>query len=111
VVADMRAAAARGNLQAFYERDLRFHLTLCRKSENPVLEQILSRLLVPLFAFVVMRTHDTMEDRDRWLGSIARHEAILAAIRSGDAERAAETAAATIQYFYIDIDELTRGRL
>ncbi len=110
VVADMRSAVECRNLQAFFERDLRFHLTLCAKSGNPVLEQMLQRLLLPLFAFVVMRTHDTMGDPARWLGSIAKHERILAAIRTGDPAHAAAEVSEIVDYFYVDIDELTRKR-
>lgn len=110
VVADMKSAVQCNNLQAFYERDLKFHLLLCRKSGNPVLEQMLERLLVPLFAFVVMRTHDTMGGSDRWLGSIAQHERILDALRSGDPARAVACVSETVGHFYTDIDELTRVR-
>lgn len=110
VIADMKSAVGCSNLQAFYERDLRFHLLLCRKSGNPVLEQMLERLLLPLFAFVVMRTHDTMGDPARWLGSIAKHENILAAIRSGDPRRAMAEVSGTVDYFYQDIDDLTKKR-
>jgi len=110
VIADMRSAVACSNLQAFYERDLRFHLTLCGHSGNPVLEQMLQRLLLPLFAFVIMRTHDTMGDQERWLNSIKKHENILEAIRSGDPDRAEAEVAKVVDYFYVDIDELTRNR-
>lgn len=110
VIADMRSAVACNNLQAFYERDLRFHLTLCGHSGNPVLEQILQRLLLPLFAFVIMRTHDTMGDPERWLNSITKHEKILAAIRSGDANRAESEVLGVVDYFYVDIEDLTRNR-
>lgn len=110
VIADMKSAVECSNLQAFYERDVRFHLLLCRKSGNPVLEQMLERLLLPLFAFVVMRTHDTMGDPARWLGSIAKHENILTAIRSGDPRRAMAEVSGTVDYFYKDIDDLTKKR-
>src|SRR3954452_16716850 len=110
IVADMKSAVVCQNLKAFYERDLRFHLLLCRQSGNPVLEQMLERLLVPLFAFVVMRTHDTMGDAGRWLGSIARHQAVLQSIRTGDVRQAAECITGTVDYFHVDIVDLTRSR-
>jgi len=110
VVADMKSAVICQNLKAFYERDLRFHLLLCRKSGNPVLEQMLERLLVPLFAFVVMRTHDTMGDAGRWLGSIGKHQAILQSIRSGDVRRAVHCITETVDYFHVDIVDLTLSR-
>jgi DNA-binding GntR family transcriptional regulator len=91
IVADMRSAVACRNLQAFYERDLRFHLTLCEKAGNPVLTQMLRRLLVPLFAFVIIRTHEKMGGPERWTRSI-----VVAGI---------------IGYFSTDIDELTRKKV
>jgi DNA-binding GntR family transcriptional regulator len=110
IVSDMRSAVDCRNLQAFYERDLRFHLTLCRLSGNPVLEQMVKRQLIPLFAFVIMRTHDTMDDEARWRGSIAKHEKIVACLRSGDPELAAREVTMTTQEFFIDINELTLNR-
>ena len=110
VVADMRSAVSCRNLAAFYERDLRFHLTLCEKSGNPVLTQMLRRLLVPLFTFVIIRTHEEMGETERWTRSIGQHEAILAVIRAGDPERAAVEVGKILSYFSTDIDELTRER-
>jgi DNA-binding GntR family transcriptional regulator len=110
ITADMRSAVKRRNLQAFYERDLRFHLTLCEKAGNPVLTQMLRRLLVPLFAFVIIRTHEKMGGPERWTRSIAQHDQILAAIRKGDPAAAAAEVAGIIGYFSTDIDELTRKR-
>lgn len=107
IVADMRSAVDCNNLKAFYERDLRFHLTLCRLSGNPVLEQMLKRLLLPLFAFVVMRAHDQMDDTTRWLGSIDKHKQILDAISTGDPEHAAQVVTQVVSYFSGDMSELT----
>ena len=109
IVADMGAAVACRNLQAFYERDLRFHLTLCEKAANPVLTQMLRRLLVPLFAFVIIRTHEQMGGPERWTRSIAQHERILQVIRARNPEKAAASVAAIIGDFSTDIDELTRN--
>jgi DNA-binding GntR family transcriptional regulator len=107
IVADMRSAVDCRNLQAFFERDLRFHLTLCRLSENQVLEQFLQRLLLPLFAFVIMRTHDKMDEESRWRGSIAKHERIVAVLRSGDPSLAEREVTNVTNDFFIDINELT----
>jgi DNA-binding GntR family transcriptional regulator len=108
IIADMRSAVACGNLQAFYERDLRFHLTLCRLAGNPVLEQFLQRLLVPLFAFVIMKTHDTLDDANgRWTGSIAKHARIVEVLRKADPELAAREVSSIVDDFSGDIGELT----
>ena len=76
------------------------------------MEQFLQRLLVPLFAFVSMRTHDTMDDSNgRWTGSIVKHERILQVLRDGDPEAAAREVAAIVDYFSGDISELTLRRV
>ncbi|MBI2688599.1 MAG: GntR family transcriptional regulator [Acidobacteria bacterium] len=110
IVSDMRSAVSRRNLQAFYERDLRFHMTLCEKAGNPVLTQMLRRLLVPLFAFVIIRTHEKMGGPERWTRSIGQHERILAAIRGRNPAKAAAEVAGIIGYFSTDINELTRKK-
>lgn len=110
MVADMRSAVRCKNLPAFYERDLRFHLALCEKAGNPVLTQMLRRLLVPLFAFVIIRTHEKMGGAERWMRSIGKHEQILAVIRKGDPEQAVADVASILSYFSTDIDELTRQK-
>ncbi len=107
IVADMRTAVDRRNLLAFYQRDLKFHLTLCSLAGNPVLEHILNRLLIPLFAFVIMRTHDKMDDSSRWPESVAKHERIVEAIRGGDPDVAAREVSSIVGYFSGDIGELT----
>ena len=112
LVSDMRSAVRCKNLPAFYERALRFHLALCEKAGNPVLTQILRRLLLPLFAFVIIRTHEKMGGTERWTRSIGQHERILilAVIRKGDPERAVADVASILGYFSTDIDELTRKK-
>jgi DNA-binding GntR family transcriptional regulator len=83
IVADMHAAADQLNLRAFYERDLQFHLSLAAACGNRILEQTLRRIVVPLFAFVIIRL-DLSKDADFWRKSIDLHRQILDAIESGD---------------------------
>ena len=80
----MRSAVACRNIRAFYERDLRFHLLICEKTGNRYLEQDLRRLIVPLFAFVVLRVHGEDKNPETWARSIEQHEQMLQAIGSGD---------------------------
>jgi DNA-binding GntR family transcriptional regulator len=110
IVSDMKSAVRCKNLGAFYERDLRFHLALCEKAGNPVLTQMLRRLLIPLFTFVITKTHEKMGRTDRWTRSIGQHEQILAVIRKGDPEQAVAEVSAILSYFSTDIDELTRKK-
>lgn len=107
IVADMQSAVELRNLQAFYQRDLRFHLTLCQLGGNPVLERMLTRLLVPLFAFVIMRAHDKMDDSARWLNSVDKHRQIVKSLREDEPAVAVEKVSKIIAYFSGDISDLT----
>jgi len=81
-LADMRAAAACHNINAFYERDLRFHLLMAEMTGNRVLVQALRRIIVPLFAFVVVNTERTQ--KGQWIESIERHSRVIEALKTHD---------------------------
>lgn len=81
-LADMRAAAACHNINAFYERDLRFHLLMAEMTGNRMLVQALRRIIVPLFAFVVVNTERTQ--KGQWVESIERHSRIIEALKTHD---------------------------
>lgn len=98
-IEDMRSAIACRNIQAFYDRDLRFHLLICEKTGNRYLEQDLRRLIVPLFAFVVLRAHGKDGNPETWARSIEQHEQILRAIGSGDPFFAEQHVRSTIYKF------------
>lgn len=83
-IADMRSAAQQGNVRAYFEHDLRFHLLLYEKSGNRFLLEHGRRLIVPLFAFILIRQESVMEQAELWEESVASHIQILAALRSGD---------------------------
>jgi DNA-binding GntR family transcriptional regulator len=78
-IEDMHSSAQCGNIRSYAERDLSFHLLLCEKSGNRFLLDHLRRLIVPFFAFCVLR--HTIEDPVR---GCADHRRILQAVRSGD---------------------------
>ena len=81
-LADMRSAADRQNINAFYERDLRFHMLLAEMTGNGLLVQALRRIIVPLFAFVVVHTVRTQ--RGQWIESIERHARVIEALKTHD---------------------------
>jgi DNA-binding GntR family transcriptional regulator len=81
-LADMRAATACNNINAFYERDLRFHLLMAEMTGNRMLVQALRRIIVPLFAFVVVHTVRTQ--KGQWIESIERHSRIIDALKTRD---------------------------
>lgn len=105
LIADMRAAVDCNNIRAFYERDLRFHLLICRKSGNRCLEQALQRLIVPLFAFVVIRVHGR-DEKPEWTRSIEQHQQMMQAIRSGDPYFAEQHVRNTILKFFAETRQL-----
>jgi DNA-binding GntR family transcriptional regulator len=101
-IADMRSAALCNNVRAFYERDIRFHLLLAEKAGNRFLEQELRRLIIPLFAFVVMRVHGAVDEPERWERSIAEHQQILGLLRGTDPEHSEREIARINQQFFVD---------
>lgn len=105
-IADLRSAAACSNVRAIYERDISFHLLLAEKSGNRFLEQELRRLIIPLFAFVVMRVHGAVDEPERWERSIAEHQQIVELLRNADAERSEREIARIYQQFFIDTYKL-----
>ena len=109
VIADMRAAADCNNAEAFYRRDLSFHLLVCQKSGNPVLEQSIRRIVGPLFAFVVMRIHAKRRDLEELRESVEHHRQMLEVLRSGDPETAERHFSASIRRFLIDTQGMVNG--
>jgi len=107
VLADMRAATECNNMRLFYERDLRFHLLLCEKSGNHFLAQAVRRIIVPLFAFVIMRVHDPQRTPEVWQKSVEEHRHMLVALKTGDPEFAGCHVAQAIGKFSRDLSSLT----
>jgi len=77
LTAKMKRAAETLDLDEFYDNDLAFNLKLWEISGNPYLVQCLERLVVPLFAFYVMKNR---RDRESYLASVARHEKLVEAL-------------------------------
>jgi DNA-binding GntR family transcriptional regulator len=74
------------------EIQLEFHEQLWRASHNSVLIDLLQRLHPRL----VFTATTTLADEERWTVSVAEHEALVAAVRSGDAKEAGALARAHI---------------
>jgi DNA-binding GntR family transcriptional regulator len=77
----MRGAAETGDFERFYQNDIEFHRTLWRLSQNRYLASSLETLVVPLFAFFLIRTR--LDYRVDLLGSAQRHHQLLDTIRNG----------------------------
>ncbi len=73
----MMSAAEALDLDKFYDNDLAFHRKLWQMSGNEYLVDCLERLVVPLFAFFVMKNR---RDRKWYIESAANHERIVEAL-------------------------------
>lgn len=87
---EMAAAAAVTDVQRFYRGDLVFHQQIWEYSGNPIMPELLASLVIPLFAFVIMRIHDSPEVGHDLVHSAAVHQQIVGMIRQGDAVAAAD---------------------
>ena len=78
----MERAAAALDLNRFYECDLAFHRKLWVLSGNPYLVDALERVVVPLFAFFLMKY---TRQREAYVESAAAHARIVEALPVMDA--------------------------
>jgi GntR family transcriptional regulator, trigonelline degradation regulator len=81
---DMDRAVLRGDRKSVVEADLRFHLALCEKSGNRHLAEQARRLLVPLFAFTLMRSSATGQGVEPWREALPLHRRIVDLLKEGE---------------------------
>ncbi len=88
---EMKETAKRGDVEEYYRKDLHWHSTLWKLSDNPYLAKSLSQLMIPLLAFCMLKNlkEPGLIDMAK---SAEGHEAITAAIASGDKAKAAQVA-------------------
>lgn len=82
----MRAATASSNADDLLDRDLEFHLQLCRLSGNGFLEDYANRILRPFFAFVRLRITADRKGTSVWQKDLEAHQRILDLLRDGEGE-------------------------
>src|SRR5262249_54379112 len=82
LITRMEKAAADLDLDAFYQNDLEWHRKLWALSGNAYLEDVLERLVVPLFAFFVMKTS---HEKEAYVESAEMHSKIVEALAAGTA--------------------------
>ena len=82
LITRMEKAAADLDLDEFYQNDLEWHRKLWALSGNGYLEDVLERLVVPLFAFFVMKTS---HEKEAYVESAAMHSKIVEALADGSA--------------------------
>jgi DNA-binding GntR family transcriptional regulator len=76
-IRNMEQAAIDVDLDLFYEADLAFHRKIWNLSDNPYLTDALERVVVPLFAFFLMKTS---RRRNSYVESASMHAAIVEAL-------------------------------
>jgi DNA-binding GntR family transcriptional regulator len=99
----MEQAAKVVDLAQFYEGDLAFHRKLWNLSDNPYLEDALERVVVPLFAFFLMKTS---RQRKSYVESASMHAQILEALPVKDAGELREMVKASLSYWKDDMLQL-----
>jgi DNA-binding GntR family transcriptional regulator len=85
-LARMEDATRRNHVRDLVQNDLAFHLALTEASGNPVLIDLLGRLLRPLFGFVLLRMMETHESTLSWTPDLPRHREIIYLIRDSTPE-------------------------
>ena len=74
LIKNMEESAEELNLDQFYQNDLMFHRKLWLLSGNSYLADVLERMVVPLFAFFVMKTR---REHESYVESAAMHRKIV----------------------------------
>jgi DNA-binding GntR family transcriptional regulator len=98
-LAEMEEAAQRDDLRHTIDCLIRFHLALCSKPGNGLLIEQAKRILIPLFAFTLMRAVARGLTAEPWRQGLAAHRQMLDAIRSGDPFFAEQMAVRAIHGF------------
>jgi DNA-binding GntR family transcriptional regulator len=78
----MEQAATEVDIDQFYQNDLEWHRKLWALSGNDYLADVLERLIVPLFAFFLMKT---TREKQAYVESAAAHGAIVSALETKNA--------------------------
>jgi DNA-binding GntR family transcriptional regulator len=68
------------------DADLKFHLELCRLSNNSYVYEHARKLLLPVFAFARIRVLSSGQDTSVWKKDFEAHERIVDLIREGQGE-------------------------
>ena len=82
LIEKMEHSGAGLDLDQFYQVDLEFHRKLWDMSGNPYLVGVLERMVVPLFAFFVMKTR---REKESYIRSAAMHGRIVEGLETKSA--------------------------
>ena len=99
----MEQAAADLDLDQFYQSDLGFHRKLWSLSGNSYLADVLERMVIPLFAFFVMKTR---REKESYVASAAMHGKRVEALATKSAEELRELMKDSLEGWTDDMLEL-----
>jgi len=103
LISKMERAGAELDLDQFYQIDLEFHRRLWAMSGNPYLVALLERIVVPLFAFFVMKTR---RERESYIRSAGMHARIVEGLETKSAAEMHELMKNTLKGWRDDMLEL-----
>src|ERR1700738_1765520 len=83
-----RLAVETNDVRTVIDRVQRFHVCILEKPGNPFLLENGLRLIVPLYAFTLMRALAKGLDASPWVPHVANHQRIVDAIRMGNPQLA-----------------------
>jgi DNA-binding GntR family transcriptional regulator len=87
----IRHSVNTGDLRRVIESVQNFHMLLLEKPRNSVLREYGRRLLVPLYAFTLMRALVKKVDTGPWERQLGLHRLIIDVLREGNAFLAEQT--------------------
>jgi DNA-binding GntR family transcriptional regulator len=90
-VDDIRHSVNTGDLRRVIESVQHFHMLLLEKPRNSVLREYGRRLLVPLYAFTLMRALVKKVDTGPWERQLGLHRLIIDVLRQGNPYLAEQT--------------------
>lgn len=83
-MAELRTAVEANDVRRVIDRVQQFHVCLLTKPGNPFLLENGLRLIVPLYAFTLMRALAKGLDASPWVPQVPNHQRIVDAIRMGN---------------------------
>jgi DNA-binding GntR family transcriptional regulator len=96
---ELRRVVESNDVRTVIDRVQRFHVCLLEKPGNPFLRENGLRLIVPLYAFTLMRALAKGLDASPWAQQIANHQRIVDAIRMGNPQLAEQVVIHVTNHF------------
>jgi len=96
---ELRTAVEGNDVRHVIDRVQRFHVCILEKPGNPFLLENGLRLIVPLYAFTLMRALAKNLDASPWVPQVANHQRIVDAIRMGNPQLAEQVVIHVTNHF------------